>query len=245
MGHALRVVFFLCTALEFCSVASAADMPLKAPPPAPRPYSWTGIYIGANTAHAWVTGFVTEAATGASLPGVNDGFIGGGQLGFNYQISDWVLGFEGDFDGTSLRKTSDTVNLGAAAIQASTRTNWVSTAAGRVGLAVDQGLLFDHSLLYVKGGGAWVDNRAALANLTTGNAISSSNTSNGWMFGIGWEWAFAPQWSATLEYDLVRLNSWSQSNTVLVNGVADNLTLTRDIDMIKVGVNYRFNGNSY
>jgi outer membrane immunogenic protein len=237
-------------ALSFgvCGAASAADLAkpvYKAPPPAPPPYSWTGFYLGANIGGAWTTGSVTDTVTGASLSGNNDGFIGGGQLGFNYQISNWVLGFEGDFDGTTISRTSNAVTVGASTLQASAKTNWVSTFAGRVGLAFDHGLLFDHSLFYVKGGGAWVENSATLTNLTTGNSISGSNTNDGWMVGVGWEWGFAPQWSAKVEYDFVGLNSWSPSNTVLVNGVADRLTLSRDIEMVKVGVNYRFNWGGY
>jgi len=230
--------------LSLCGVASAADISqpqpvYKAPPPAPPPFSWTGFYLGVNIGGAWTTGSVTDTVTGRSLSGNNDGFIGGGQLGFNYQISNWVLGFEWDFDGTSISATSNAVTVGANTIQASAKTDWVSTLAGRLGWA------FDRSLLYVKGGGAWVENSATLTNLTTGNSISGSNTNDGWMVGVGWEWAFAPQWSAKIEYNYIGLNSWSPSNTLLVNNIADRLTLSRDIDVVKAGVNYRFNWGAY
>jgi outer membrane immunogenic protein len=227
--------------------ADIAPQPVyKAPPPPPPPFSWTGFYLGVNIGGAWSTGTITDTVTGASLSGNNDGFIGGGQVGFNYQISNWVLGAEWDFDGTTLRRTSDAVSTAFGTLQASVNTDWISTLTGRVGLAVDRGFLVDRSLFYVKGGGAWVQNSATLTDITTGASASGSNTNDGWTVGGGWEWAFAPNWSTKIEYDFVRLDNWSPSNTILVDGAADRLRLSRDIDMVKVGVNYRFGwGSSY
>jgi outer membrane immunogenic protein len=226
------------------AAAFAADIaqpkPVYKAPPAPPIFSWTGFYLGVNIGGAWTNGSVTDTVTGASLSTNNNaGFIGGGQVGYNYQIGNWVLGVEGDFDGSTINRTSNAVTVGGQTIQASAKTEWISTAAGRVGWA------FDRSLVYVKGGGAWVENNASLTNITTGNSISGSNINDGWMAGVGWEWAFAPQWSAKIEYNYIGLNSWSPSNTVLVDGIADRLTLSRDINVVKAGVNYRFNWGAY
>ena len=90
-----------------------------------------------------------------------------------------------------------------------------------------------------------MQNSATLSNLTTGASVSASNTNSGWTAGIGGEWAFAPQWSAKLEYDHVELDNFSPStNSVIVN---DRLTVSRNIDMVKAGVNWRFGwaGNGY
>jgi outer membrane immunogenic protein len=85
------------------AIAGAADMAVKAPPPPPPPvFSWTGFYVGANIGGAWTrsgwtdTRFLTTSDTVS-----NSVFIGGGQIGGNYQIGQFVIGGEWDFDGAS------------------------------------------------------------------------------------------------------------------------------------------------
>lgn len=224
----------VCAATLAAAPALAADLSrpvyTKAPPPPVPVFSWTGIYIGANIGGAWTRDSVTDTLTGATFSTDNSGFIGGGQVGVNYQFSNFVIGAEWDMDGTSLSKTSPTVLTPIGALQASTHTDWIMTLTGRAGLA------FDRWLVYAKGGGAWVQDSATLANLTTGASITGSNTSSGWTVGVGAEWAFAPAWSAKLEYDFVRLDN-NNFNTL----PGDTLTFNRDINLVKAGVNYRFN----
>ena len=228
-----RFLLGVCASTLIAAPALAADLPMKARPAPPPPvFSWTGFYIGANIGGAWSNGTVTDLVTGANLNTDSSGFIGGGQVGFNYQFNTFVLGAEWDIDGTTISKTSNVVATGSGNLQASANTDWISTLAARFGFA------FDHWLLYGKAGGAWVQNSATLANLTTGGSISASNTNSGWMAGVGGEWAFAPQWSAKLEYDHVELDNWSFStNSIIVN---DRLNVSRHIDMVKAGINWRF-----
>ena len=81
--------------------------------PAPAPiimpvYNWTGFYIGANLGGAWANGTLTDNLTGASFSGTHSGVLGGGTLGYNWQVSpNFVVGFEGTFDGTSISNTSN------------------------------------------------------------------------------------------------------------------------------------------
>jgi len=83
---------------------TAADVvPPYAPPPSvyvPPAFTWTGFYLGGNLGAAWALNTVTDTQLGLNLSnGSNNGvFIGGGQLGFNWQVSNVVLGFEWDFD---------------------------------------------------------------------------------------------------------------------------------------------------
>ena len=121
------------------SAAMAADMPLKAPPP--PVFSWTGFYIGANIGGAWSHSSITDNVTGASLGFDNSGFIGGGQIGFNYQINRFVLGVEWDIDGTSINKTGPGVVTAFGTLQGSVNTDWVSTLTGRIGLGWDLSLI--------------------------------------------------------------------------------------------------------
>src|SRR5215217_3991032 len=84
----------------FGGVATAADMPVKAPmrPAADAAYNWSGFYVGANAGHSagraeidYTTPFVTLERTSRS-----SGFIGGGQIGYNWQNGAWVYGVEVD-----------------------------------------------------------------------------------------------------------------------------------------------------
>ena len=222
--------------------AFAADMPLKAPPapPPPPPFSWTGFYIGGELGGAWANGHVTDSLHGLSVSSSHDGWLGGAVVGYNLQTSNIVFGIEADFDGTSLKATGSGVFIpGVGTLQASAKTDWITTVAGRVGFAAA-----DRALFYVKGGGGWVGNTASITNLNTGAAVSASNTNSGWLLGAGIEYAFAPQWSAKLEYDYIGLRSWSWNSTVFPG---DTFTASRNISEFKAGINYRFgwNGGQY
>src|SRR5258708_35878658 len=88
--------------------ANAADVPPYARPVVPPvyvppPFSWTGFYLGANLGGAWGQRNLTDTLLGLSLSNLNDkgAFIGGCQLGFNYQLGNFVLGVEGGFDGVA------------------------------------------------------------------------------------------------------------------------------------------------
>src|SRR5262245_39945916 len=92
--------------------AQAADMPLKAPPPAaPAMYNWTGFYIGAHVGGAWVDRNGHDRFDDVCISGVcfedgrfghNDGrLIAGGQIGLNYQIGQFVWGVEGQISAVS------------------------------------------------------------------------------------------------------------------------------------------------
>jgi outer membrane immunogenic protein len=120
------------------SSAHAADLPSPhAPPPvapvayAPPVYNWSGIYVGGAgfASSSW-----SDPFTGANNTFSKDGFIGGGQIGANWQINVLVLGIEGDFDWTGLKGSghdslANTIN---------TNTQWTSTVTGRIGAAFDR-----------------------------------------------------------------------------------------------------------
>ena len=145
---------------------------------------------------------MNDSLFGLSASSNRSGFIGGGQLGVNYQFSNIVLGAEWDFDWTSLDATGNGRFVpGVGTLQGSANTRWISTLAARFGVVLNNGVL-----LYGKAGGAWVDNHATITNLNTGASISASNRNSGWVVGAGVEWAIAGNWSAKLEYDFVKLD---------------------------------------
>jgi outer membrane immunogenic protein len=91
----------------FAGPAIAADMPLKAPPPAAPALSWTGFYAGLNAGGSWgrarsdvdISGLATSVTVLDSVS--PDGVIGGGQLGYNWQLdSNWLVGAEADIQAS-------------------------------------------------------------------------------------------------------------------------------------------------
>ena len=218
--------------LTAASAASAADMSVPRPPMqaaffAP-PFTWTGFYVGANVGGGWASSTLNDSFTGASLGNSTSGFVGGGQLGYNYQMGNFVLGAEWTFDGTSLN-ASRTVG----ALQGTANTNWMTTVAARFGFAAN------NWLYYGKAGGGWANNSATLTNLNNGAQVSSSNTNGGWLVGAGVEWAFSPHWSTRIEYNYLGLNTWNANSTIFAPN-ADRFSVNRNIQTVLVGLNYRF-----
>src|SRR5207253_9254402 len=100
-------------------------------------------------------------------------------------------------------------------------------------------------LFYGKAGGGWVGNNSfTITNVTTGASITTSNnnTNSGWLVGAGIEWAFAPNWSAKVEYNYLGLDSRTFTVPAGVFLAGDTFTTSNpNVQMVKVGINYRFN----
>jgi outer membrane immunogenic protein len=101
----LCTVALLSSMLGLPMAANAADLGVRPPPPAPAyappppPFSWTGFYIGGNLGAGWNHGNVSDSYNFFNW-GVDNSatFVGGGQVGGNYQFSNLVVGVEADFD---------------------------------------------------------------------------------------------------------------------------------------------------
>ena len=124
--------------VAFVCSAQAADLPPARMPAAVAPiayappvYNWTGFYIGGNIGGGLPTPDGAIRSGGSRNTFNDNGFIGGGQLGYNVQYNALVLGVEGDFDWTGL-KGSGTDLFGNSI---NTKTEWTSTATGRIGVA--------------------------------------------------------------------------------------------------------------
>ena len=247
----MRKLFYTTAALSVLlatlMAANAAEVPPYARPVAPPvylppPFTWTGFYIGPNLGGAWSQANLTDTLLGLSLDNVNDkgAFIAGGQLGFNYQFGNFVLGVEGDFDGVANTKNaSDLVGPGIGTILVTSNNSWIATLAGRFG--VTNG----YWLFYGKAGGGWVGNDDfTITNTATGASItgSNNNTNSGWLVGAGIEWAFAPNWSLKIEYDYLGLNSQTFTVPAGLFLAGDTFTTSNpNFQIVKVGVNYLFN----
>ena len=211
--------------------ASAADLrAVPAPAPVIAPvvpvFSWTGWYIGGNVGGKWgkYSGSVTAAPV-AGFPATGGGdffnfstnhegaFVGGGQLGFNWQTGVWVFGVEGDFDGTDVKRD---VVLGFAPGGGVFTTGdvfrfkneWQASVRGRGGFT------FDRWLVYATGGVAWANVKAEAiygpGSFTVGTPprvvgtpgafFSDRQTLTGATVGGGVEFAFTDNVSLGVEY---------------------------------------------
>ena len=201
--------------------ALAADLPTKAPSRttvAAAPYNWSGLYVGANFGGAWTNGSLN--IPGNNLYGGITELIGGGQIGYNVQADHLLFGVEGDFDWASFdHPATPFPTLGSVS------QHWISTVAGRFGIVNDRWLVFG------KLGGGWVGSTASL-NIP-GGSWSGSNTDAGWLVGGGIEYGFKAHWTVKLEYDYLTQSNWT-------SGTVPSVALSRDVQMIKAGINYKF-----
>jgi outer membrane immunogenic protein len=246
--------------------ASAADLPSRrdAPaflPPPPPPPMWTGFYVGLNAGYGWSnTNNVTQsysdtgsAGFGAQALGGNfpwntsindDGFIGGGQIGYNSQINSFVLGLEADIQGVASDRKAATYVGPTASASISRGLDYLGTVRGRVGY-----LLTPTLLAYATGGLAYGQTtlNASYYGTATG-ADSLSDTRVGYSVGGGLEWLFLPHWSAKAEYlyyDLGKATT-SGASFAYTNGAGAQNSWAQssarfDGHVVRAGINYHFN----
>ena len=176
--------------LVAAGAASAADLPSRKGPVAapvymPPAFSWTGFYVGANAGYGW--GNVN--ANGWANVGDLDGFVGGGQIGYNYQMGQFVLGLEADLQGADLSSGN---NLGLLNV----KTDYFGTVRARVGVA------FDRFMPYITGGWAYGNVKSSIPAI--GFSSDRSHT-GGFAVGGGLEYAVTNNLIAGVEYLYVDL----------------------------------------
>ena len=156
--------------------------------------------------------------TSGSDFGSPSGGLVGGTVGYNYQIGQFVVGLEGDWDWADLNKNGTTVSAPTA-----TRSTHLVTARARAGYAIDR------ALLYVTGGYAGAEDKVSVP----GCRISSTDWRNGGAFGGGLEYAFTNNISAKAEY----LYAPFASKTVRRLGLGKS---DLDLSLVRAGLNYKF-----
>lgn len=247
-------------------LAFAADLPLKSPaPPAPM-YNWTGWYIGGNADIAWasdtLTGYSGSARTAPFFatgglpttlaPGVN-GYSGGAQFGYNWQVShSWLVGFETDIQGGGYKGNSSIPsNLAPLTTSVEQHSDWYGTVRGRVGVVFAPNMLW-----YTTAGLAY--GQAESSQSTVGNGLTvaqcpatlpcAANSVNatryGWAAGTGYEIMFAPNWTVKTEYLYVDLGTQSLAATTPAFTPPVTFTSSNKFreNIIRIGFNYIFGG---
>jgi outer membrane immunogenic protein len=103
------------------------------------------------------------------------------------------------------------------------------------------GYIWGATLLYMKGGGAWVRDSYSTTLTATGLvAGSASQTRPGWIAGIGAEWNLTRNWSVAVEYDHVGFGSTSVGFITPGGAFFANERITQEIDLLTARINYRF-----
>jgi outer membrane immunogenic protein len=244
--------------------AMAADLaPVYKAPAAVSACMWCGFYVGLNAGGTWSNdnsvvnsglvndflaapgsyGAASAAGASGSVPSGNrSGFIGGGQIGYNWQISSaWLVGFEDDIQGISGNGNGTLGNrtpvggffgnpdVVTTSITSTNKLDYLGTVRGRLGY-----LFTPAFLVYGTGGLAYGGVKASTAITQSNNDCSFtpvaciqsataaggalSQTLAGWTAGAGLEWLFARQWSAKVEYLHYDLGSVTFANGSLVTG---------------------------
>jgi outer membrane immunogenic protein len=187
----------------------------------------------------------TTNALGNSISFSSAGFVGGGQVGCDYQFAtSWVIGAEGRAAWSSLRNShaSTVRNLVTGVVVPSQFTmsnDFLASATARLGYA-----FAGRWLVFVRGGAAWTSEKIdeAFTRPATGLPVDpgGSSTRTGWTAGTGVDWAFAPHWSAVFEYDYY---DFGDQGTTVTDGTGTTVTLfsLKDrIHAVTAGVNYHF-----
>jgi len=233
--------------------ALAADLAArpytKAPPMVVQAYSWSGFYIGANVGGGWSTATLTDITNNAAFAGMvpgqvfsngMSGVVGGGQIGYNMQMSNWVVGIEAMYDASGMTHSQFAPTPPPGDDLFTTKVRSVFTLTGKLGYAMN------NWLAYAKGGYAGGDVRVTVSdtNAAGGSPVGSgagSSWRSGYTLGAGLEYGFAPNWSAALEYDYAKLKSDSYNlGDATGSYIVD--AKVRDIHMLTARVNYRFGG---
>ena len=198
-----KTIMAMAIATTASGSAAAADLPRGLAPYYPPPasvynWTWTGPYAGLNLGYEWgkVTNNVTEPS----------GIAGGGQIGYNWQLGQFVFGLETDIQASAADDTFAPYKFSNP---------WFGTLRARIGYAIN------NVMLYGTGGLAYGELKGEFFGL------EEDKTLVGWTAGAGIEYGFTQNWSAKLEYLYMDLASRTYSITGVDNGPALELPTPR------------------
>ena len=269
-----RIVIGMAAAMSlFATGALAADLAakpyVKAPVMVDPVWNWTGFYIGGNIGYSWgrsrddssLTNTAGTVLFTSSDRANMDGVIGGAQIGYNWQVQNWVWGLEADIQGSDQKGSRSFVCPiavctpsalilvapgPAVPVSLDQKLTWFGTVRGRVGILATPKVLF-----YGTGGLAFgeIKTSGAMTGFTAAGVPilalgSSSTTRAGWTAGVGVEGKITQNWSAKLEYlymDLGRFNAGTYT-LVPLSGISANVSSRFSDHILRAGINYQFGG---
>lgn len=225
--------------------AFAAD--IVSSPEATPVFSWTGAYVGLNAGYGGGSArndlSVDNTPIGGSGDFRSNGFLGGIQAGYNYQVNQWVIGAEADFQGSGLKADGPIVTggFGAGAFTVGTKLDWYGTVRARAGV-----LATDRFLVYATGGLAYGHTKSYFEQVMSGPFgtntlhVEASKTRAGWTAGAGAEYAITDHVSFKTEYAYTDLGRADGINRELFPGQLVHLDRKVNFHSVKVGINYKF-----
>lgn len=237
-----RLVVAAISSLALISPALAADLApaYKAPQLVSAVWSWTGLYVGANAGGGIARNTTTQTVIEnpplltplESFTSTPAGFVGGGQVGYNFQFApNWLVGFEGDLQGST--EKDSTCNF-VCELHNTQRLDWIATVRARIGYTSGDWMY------YVTGGGAWagVHQDFTLVTPVASMTSSTSQTNSGWTVGGGMETHLGGNWTGKAEYLYMDLGHIS--NQVTEVGV-ETISTTSNLHnhVIRLGLNYK------
>jgi outer membrane immunogenic protein len=263
-----KVLGLVGATLLFAGPAFAADLGTRPPvykaPPLVPVFSWTGWYIGANAGYGW--GESTSPAISSNVldpanpfdnffPSLKPrGFIGGGQIGYNWQVNpNWVVGLEADFQGADIKASGANSLVFTSALlppltvteSLSEKLEFLGTVRGRLGYAAG------NWLFYGSGGVAYGDVKstigvsASIPGVSAAISGSRSETRVGWAAGGGVNYAMTQNWILGvdyLHYDLGRpsVTVVDPAGVILTPGGFVSASQKVGGDIVRGVINYKF-----
>ena len=201
--------------------------------PVLKAHNWNGFYAGliGGTAITESRGIDPTGATRGEIGNNGTGLTIGGLAGYNWQFApNWVAGVEGDFSYFGINSTSQDYDEGAVA-HLGVKTNWLATLRGRLGYSTGP------ALLYVTGGGAWVN----VQNSWDGDggavaaSVSSTKSLSGATVGAGIETELFANWTTRTEYLYVDAG---KGNTIVQSG--NSMQVDHKFHIFRFGLIYAF-----
>jgi outer membrane immunogenic protein len=229
--HAIRICAASAVLLALTLTAQALELPGKARnahAQAPLPaHQWTGLYGGLNFGYG-IAGISDSAplAVNTAMYGV----LGGGQLGYNYQSGNVVVGIEADIQASNQSNSATWTIPVVGSITVGHKIPYFGTVRGRLGFAFTCGCVMAYATLGVAYG-AYEPYATAL-----GTTVSQTYTKDALVAGVGVEWMVSEKWSLKLEGLYLDTGNVGALTLPVVGTIHAEL---RDAIM-RLGVNYHF-----
>ncbi|HEV8397038.1 MAG TPA: outer membrane beta-barrel protein [Vicinamibacterales bacterium] len=267
-GTGWRITFAVVAALTIGAAPALAQSPAASV--GSGVHDWTGLYGGLNAGYGWGNNPVVLSGDEAQVQNIGialgilpssladdpDGFIGGAQLGYSFQLGPVVLGTETDLQFAEIA-SSQTVSTAVPPFapfttRASQKLDMLGTVRGRVGISpFSPSLLPDDALLFYATGGFAYGHASLKASAVNPGCFAicsfgqESHVLPGWTVGGGLEYAFARRWSVKAEYlhyDLGSFTMTVRDHRDRFPGVFETFTADISGNVVRLGVNFKFWG---
>jgi outer membrane immunogenic protein len=207
------------------------------PVPVVPMYNWTGCYIGASVGRgSWFNQYTDPLAVPPDFflgSHTAESWLGGGQGGCDYQIGQFIVGFQGSLMGGSPSAT----HLGIEDLFPSSA-SWVGTATARLGHTITPNLI-----IYGQAGFAWTRDHETKIDVATGLLEGTADASRtGWTVGVGGEYLITQHVSVFADYNFM---DFGTNRTIYITPDIPPaffpLDIKQQVQTVRVGLNVRFN----